>query len=102
VLHSLLVPTNRRRHAITETPPVEAALNELRQALGTDRVDLSELVILGAREKLERLRVEDKRNRMLRKQFADRIRRGEPPLDVDLEALEEVRRAGRARLRHLS
>jgi acetylornithine deacetylase/succinyl-diaminopimelate desuccinylase-like protein len=30
------MPTRRRRHAITETPPVEAALDELREALGDD------------------------------------------------------------------
>jgi hypothetical protein len=45
------VPTKRRRHAITETPPVQAALDELRRALGDDRVEMGELVILGAQEK---------------------------------------------------
>ena len=46
----VLLPTRRRRHAITETPPVEAALAELRRALGDDRVEMGELVILGAQE----------------------------------------------------
>jgi len=88
------MPTKRRRHAITETPPVQAALDELRRELGKDDLELAELVILGAREKLERLRAGDERV-ALRRQLADRIRTREVP--VDSRAAEEVRRSGWAR-----
>jgi hypothetical protein len=90
------VPTKRRRHAITETPPVEAALDELRQELGDAPLNLGELVVLGAREKLHRLRLTDARTAALRRSLADRIRAGNVP--VDLEAAEEVRRTGWARV----
>jgi hypothetical protein len=89
------VPTRRRRHAVTETPPVQAALDELRQALGDDRVELGELVILGAREKLARVRAEHDDTAALRRRLADRIRRREIP--ADRAAADEVRRAGWAR-----
>ena len=89
------IPTKRRRHAITETPPVEAALDELREELGEDRVPLSELVILGAREKLARVRAERESILERRRRLADRIRSRELPVDV--EAAEEVRRSGWAR-----
>ena len=49
------VPTTRPRHTITETPPVHEALDELRAKLNGDRIDFSELVILGARAKARRL-----------------------------------------------
>jgi hypothetical protein len=50
------VPTKCRRHAITETREVKAALDELRREQGHDHVDLAELVVLGAEEKLARVR----------------------------------------------
>jgi hypothetical protein len=90
------MPTRRRRHAITETPPVQAALDELREALGDDRVEMGELVILGAQEKLARVRAEREDTVVLRRRLADRIRRREIP--TDRTAAEEVRRAGWARL----
>jgi hypothetical protein len=89
------VPTRRRRHAITETPPVQAALDELRQALGDDRVEMGELVILGAREKLARVRAEQDDSAALRRRLADRVRRRDVP--ADRTAADEVRRAGWAR-----
>ena len=92
--YTVRMPTKRRRHAITETPAVQAALDELRQELGKDDVELAELVVLGAREKLERLRAVDDRV-ALRRQLADRIRAREVP--VDPRAAEEVRRSGWAR-----
>ena len=61
------VPTNRRRHAITETPAVQAALDELRGELGTERVELGELVVLGASAKLATLRAEREGNAALRR-----------------------------------
>jgi hypothetical protein len=89
------MPTKRRRHAITETEPVQAALDELRSELGDERVELSELVILGARAKTARLREQRGATADGRRQLADRIRRGEIPADRDAAA--EVRRAGWAR-----
>jgi hypothetical protein len=86
------MPTRRRRHAITETPPVQAALDELREALGDDRVEMGELVILGAREKLSRVRAERDDTAVLRRRLADRIRSRDVP--VDRAAADEVRRAG--------
>jgi hypothetical protein len=89
------MPTRRRRHAITETPPVQAALDDLREALGDDRVELGELVILGAQEKLARIRAERSNTAALRRSLADRVRRREIPADG--AAAEAVRRAGWAR-----
>lgn len=95
MLHFLAMPTKRRRHAITETPPVQAALDELREALGDDRVEMSELVILGAHEKLARIREERDETAALRRRLADRVRRRDIP--ADRAAADEVRRAGWAR-----
>jgi hypothetical protein len=89
------MPTRRRRHAITETPPVQAALDELRDALGEDRVEMGELVILGAHEKLSRVRAERDDTAATRRRLADRIRRRDIP--ADRAAAEEVRRTGWAR-----
>ena len=58
----------------------------------TDDVDIVELVILGAREKLARLRAEEQQTKELRRQLADRIRAGDIPVDVS--AADEVRRSG--------
>jgi hypothetical protein len=89
------MPTKRRRHAITETPAVQAALDELRRQLGSDRVELGELVVLGAKVKLETLRAERDRGAHKRKQLADRVR--ERRAGADLAAADEVRAAGWAR-----
>jgi hypothetical protein len=89
------VPTKRRRHAITETPPVQAALDELRRELGDDRLELGELVILGAQQKTAALRAHRDDTAARRRQLADRIRRRGIP--VDREAADEVRRSGWAR-----
>jgi hypothetical protein len=58
-------------------------------------VELGELVILGANEKLAQLRAERAGLAERRRELADRIRRGDVP--VDRAAAEEVRRAGWAR-----
>jgi hypothetical protein len=89
------VPTKRRRHAITETPPVEAALDELRGELGTERVELGELVVLGARAKLAALRAQHAGDAALRRRLADRVR--SRAVLVDREAADEVRANGWAR-----
>jgi hypothetical protein len=89
------VPTQHRRHAITETPPVKAALDELRGDLGDGRIEFGELVILGAHQKLAQLRAERDDTASKRRHLAARIRRHDVP--VDHAAADEVRRAGWAR-----
>lgn len=93
--YTIFVPTNRRRHAITETPPVEAALDELRRELGTDHVELGELVVLGAAAKLSLIHAERDGDAKLRRRLADRIRARSLPVDAD--AADLVRRTGWAR-----
>jgi hypothetical protein len=75
---------------------VEEALDELRALMGTDRLPLGDILILGAQTRASALRGEqsDKARRLNR--LADRIRNREG-FDVDLEAAEEVRRTGWAR-----
>jgi hypothetical protein len=86
------MPTKHRRHAITETPQVKEALDELRRETGIDRIPLAELVILGAREKLARLRAERDHARAAREKVAEWIRTKSIPGDP--EAAEEARRTG--------
>ena len=88
------MPTTRKRHAITETPPVQEALDELRREQADHRVELAELVILGAREKVARLRAESDRSSGLRNELAHMVRTGEIGELMDHEAAEEVRRRG--------
>lgn len=90
------MPTKHKRHAITETPPVKEALDKLRAELNGERLDLAELVIMGAREKTGRLRVDSEHAMRLRKELADKIRRGDD-LGMDIEAADEVKRIGWAR-----
>lgn len=89
------MPTNRRRHAITETPPVQAALDELRRELGSDRVEFGELVVLGAGAKLAALRAQRDGDAEKRRRLADRVRSRQLRSDVD--AADEVRSTGWAR-----
>jgi hypothetical protein len=89
------VPTNRRRHALTETPPVQEALDALRRELGTDRIELGELVVLGADVKLAALRAERDDTVALRKRLANRVRARQ--VGVDLDAANAVRASGWAR-----
>jgi hypothetical protein len=90
------MPTRRRRHAITETPPVQAALDELRGELGdTGRIEFGELVILGANQKLAQLRAAREDVASRRRELAERIRRRDIP--VDRAAADTVRRTGWAR-----
>jgi hypothetical protein len=89
------MPTKRPRHAITETPAVQAALDELRAELGDGRVELGDLVIRGARERTRELRAQRDDAAQRRARLADRVRRR--AVGVDREAADEVRRAGWAR-----
>ena len=71
---------------------MQAALDEVRDALHSDDVDLAELVILGAREKVARLHREQHRASELRRRLAQRIRVRDIPVDVSLA--DEVRHSG--------
>jgi hypothetical protein len=86
------MPTKHRRHAVTETPEVKEALDELRSELGTKKLPLAEVVILGAAEKVRRLRSEREDALSAGEQIAKWIRTKSVP--VDPEAAEEVRRTG--------
>jgi hypothetical protein len=86
------MPTKLRRHAITETPPVQAALDALRDELGGERIEFGELVILGAHQKVAQLRAERDDAAHRRGRLAERIRRRGVPVDV--AAADEVRRTG--------
>jgi hypothetical protein len=89
------MPTKRRRHAITETAAVQAALDGLRRELGTDRVDLGELVVLGAGAKLTALRSQRAGATERRRRLAARIRARD--LRSDRQAADQVRASGWAR-----
>ncbi|HWX45928.1 MAG TPA: hypothetical protein VNY52_11485 [Solirubrobacteraceae bacterium] len=89
------MPTTLPRHTITETPPVQEALDELRAKLNGDRIDFSELVILGARAKARRLPEggDTEEARQARRELAEWIRNGNGPM-VDIAAAEEVKHIG--------
>jgi len=70
-------------------------LDELRRELGAERLEIAELVILGAREKLSRLRGEQDRRAQLVRRLAGRIRNRRVPGEP--AAAEEVRGTGWAR-----
>lgn len=75
---------------ITETPPVEEALAELRAALGGGRIDFGELVVAGARAKTKELRADGVAGRRARSRLAESVRARAIPADV--EAADEVKR----------
>jgi hypothetical protein len=87
------VPTTRPRHTITETPPVQEALDELRAKLGQgETIDFAELVTLGARVKSRRLRADDAEAHAARMRLAEMIRTRSIPIDV--AAADEVKHLG--------
>lgn len=89
------VPTTRPRHTITETPPVQAALDELRAKLNEgERLDFAELVTLGAEVKARRMGAEDAATAIARGRLAQTIRTGSFRYAVDVEAADEVKRLG--------
>ena len=85
------MPTTRKRHTITETPPVERALEALREEAG-HRVDLAELVIIGAEAKLAAMQAAKEETAEGRRRIAERVRRGETL--VDPQAARAVRKGG--------
>jgi len=89
------VPTTRPRHSITETPSVQAALDELRAKLGEDeRIDFAELVTLGAEVKMRRIATEDAATATARRRLAEMVRSGSFRYTVDVEAADQVKRLG--------
>jgi len=78
---------------ITETDPVKAALDELRRLQGGEKVELADLVIRGAEDKIRELKAQSEPARQAREDIAEWIRRGNGPA-VDLEAAEEVKHLG--------
>jgi hypothetical protein len=74
---------------------VQTALDELRQELGNDRVELGELVVLGAGVKLDAIRAERNGDIAKRRRLGDRVR--SRSVRADVEAADEVRSAGWAR-----
>lgn len=60
--------------------------------MGTDRVELAELVVLGARAKLDSIRAGHEESNRLRASLAERVRACDLP--VDPRAADEVRRTG--------
>jgi hypothetical protein len=89
----VFMPTTRPRHTITETPPVQEALDELRAKLNGERVDLAELVILGAHAKARRLPNNTEKALEARRRLAEWIRNGNPGM-VDMAAAKEVKHLG--------
>jgi hypothetical protein len=86
------MPTTRPRHTITETEPVQEALDELRSRLGEgDRIDFAELVTLGARAKARRLPDRAEQASRAGGEIAEWIRTGDGPR-VDVAAAEEAKR----------
>ncbi len=87
------MPTTRPRHTITETPPVHAALDELRSELGgRGHIDFGELVILGARAKARELREESAEAREARERLIHDVLYGTEPVNV--KAADEVKYLG--------
>lgn len=87
-----MMPTKLPRHTITETPPVREALHELRAELDEERVDFTELVVIGARAKARQLREGGPAAQQARERLAAMVRAGSVP--VDLAAADDVKRLG--------
>jgi hypothetical protein len=63
-------------HAISETPLVQQALDRLRARLGSQQLDIAELVVLGAEEKVRRLQRDTTAVREAREWLAREILEG--------------------------
>jgi hypothetical protein len=86
------MPTRHRRHSIAETPRVREALEPLRRR-GL-KVDLADLLVLGAAQRLLQLEAEqadEERRRQLRLDLVRRLRTGE---GLDVAAAYEVCETG--------
>lgn len=79
---------------ITETQPVQEVLDELRRVQGGEKVELADLVIRGAEDKIRELRAPGgEAARQAGREIADWIRSGNGP-KIDLKAAEEVKYLG--------
>ncbi|MGB7686575.1 MAG: hypothetical protein WBL45_12435 [Solirubrobacterales bacterium] len=78
---------------ITETEPVKAALDELRQLEGGEPIEFADLVIRGAKDKVRELEAESEETRRAIEDMVEWIRTGNGP-KVDLKAAEEVKYLG--------
>ncbi len=79
---------------ITETEPVKAALDELRRVQGGEKVELADLVIRGARDKIRELRAPgSEAARKAGREIVEWIRSPDRPRP-DLKAAEEVKYLG--------
>lgn len=78
---------------ITETEPVREVLDELRQLQGGEKLELPDLVIRGAKDKIRELRTEAEPARRAGREIAGWIRSGNGP-QVDIEAADEVKHLG--------
>lgn len=78
---------------ITETEPVKAALDELRSLQGGRKIELPDLIIRGAKDKIRELRAESEPAREARQAIAEWIRSGNGP-KVDVAAADEVKHLG--------
>lgn len=87
------MPTSRPRHTITETPPVQEALDELRSVLSTGRrIDFAELLAIGARAKAQHLRADDAEAHGARTRLSQMILARAVPVDVDAaDAVKHLR-----------
>jgi len=86
------MPTRHRRHSVAETPRVREALEPLRRR-GL-KVDLADLLVLGAEQRLRQLeaeQAEEERRRALRLELVEQLRTGE---GLDVAAAYEVRETG--------
>lgn len=79
---------------VTETPPVQEALDELRRELGDDRVELPELVVRGAREKTRELRRRSQSVQDARLRLARSIREGIDGGAEEARLAEEAKQIG--------
>jgi len=79
---------------ITETQPVKEVLDELRTVQGGEKVDLADLVIRGAEDKIQELRTPGSDAvRKAGREIAEWIRSPDRPRP-DLKAAEEVKYLG--------
>jgi hypothetical protein len=79
---------------ITETAPVKSVLDELRGLQGGEKVDLPDLVIRGAEDKIRELRAPGgEAARRAGREIAEWIRSSDRPRP-DLKAAEEVKYVG--------
>ncbi|HYQ77545.1 MAG TPA: hypothetical protein VEP91_00360 [Solirubrobacterales bacterium] len=79
---------------ITETEPVQEVLDDLRTVQGGEKVDLPDLVIRGAQDKIRELRAPGgEAARRAGREIAEWIRSGDRPRP-DLKAAEEVKYLG--------